>query len=273
MGLGQGIGEFPGGGGQSPGGTSLPVPSFAGLGIYWNGSVWVATTGNLVTAFSNGPGVPTQINGLAGSPDVVPSSPGAYNDEFDSDFNGVNSPWTAFNSPDTSNTSDFLSHLHLRKNTTGQQMSGWYQSVPSTPFTMTCKMTDIYIGGNPNRAGIFMCSTSSPQAASGTIVDVGISQNSGAQTLYSNTYTGYNGSGSAGANLDYSPQGVFTPVYLRILVTDSTHWTFSWSRGGQVYASGSVFNAGFVPLCCGVMVNPDAGSGRGEATFDWVRFT
>src|SRR5271156_1522645 len=98
MPLGTG-GEFVGGGGG--GGGSIPSALVVG---------GPSSTGTLKFA------------GLNGSPDLyVPAGSGnsAYNDDFDGNTAGAPTNWTAFNAPDTVNTSDFLSYLHLRKNATG----------------------------------------------------------------------------------------------------------------------------------------------------------
>jgi hypothetical protein len=230
----------------------------------------------VITGNGGGPLVPVQINGLSGSPDVLPASPGAHNDEFDSDFNGVNAPWTAFGTPAIGNTSDALSHLHLQK-AGATAMAGWFQAAPGAPFTVTCKLSDCYLGSNTNRAALILSSLATPVASSGTIVDIGLSQTSSTPplpTFYSNTYTGFTGAGSGAMTLDTTVNTeAAPPCYLRVLVTDSTHWTPSWSKNGLLWNVGSVFSAGFVPLAVGLAVNAVGAAGRGEAFFDWIRFT
>jgi hypothetical protein len=259
------------------GGTVLPTPSGGGGGVYWNGTMWVATPGPLViTGNGSGPVLPVQINGLSGSPDVLPPSPGVHNDEFDQDFNGVSSPWTNFGTPAISNTSDALSHVHLQK-AGATAMAGIFQAAPSAPFTVTCKLVDCYLGQNTNRAALVLSSLATPAASSGTLVDLGLSQTSSTPplpTVYSNQYTGFTGAGSAGMTPDTTVNTeAAPPMYFRVLVTDSTHWTPSWSKNGLLWNVGSVFSAGFVPLAVCLAVNAVGAVGRGEAFFDWIRFT
>lgn len=265
--------EFPGGGGGS-GGTVLPTPSQTGEGVIWNGTMWVATSAQLVTS-KNVLGQETRIDGLSGSADVFAG--GANDDEFNQDFNGVSAPWTNFNAPDISNTSDALSYLHLRKNATGSQMAGIYRTPPTAPYTMTAKLSDVYLASSPNRCGLFICSGAAPAAAAGTILDVFLSQNSGSPTFGSNSYTGYTGTGAAsplGTDTSVNP-AAFAPCYFRIIVTDSTHAQFGWSKNGQVWYMGAVASPGFgaLPGSVGLHVNCVAATGRGEAFFDWIRFT
>lgn len=258
MGFGAG-GEFPGGGSSTPSG--LIVPSRLVVGGPASGSA--ATI---------------EIPGLSGSPDIIPASPSTFSDEFDEDAAGVPTGWTVFNAPDICNTNDALSHLHIEKLATGTNMAGIFKVPPAAPYTMTAKLSDLYLGVSTNRAGIFACSGAAPAAASGSIIDLGISQASGpTPQYYSNKYAGYQAAGSGTGSLfvdtSVNPEAA-PPCYLRIVVTSTTVWNSGWSKNGLLWNVGaSVLNPGFVPGCVGLMCNTVAGTGRGEAFFDWVRFS
>lgn len=252
-------GEFVGGGSSSGGGTgTLPKPIILG-------------------GPSSSP-ANIEIPGLNGSPDIIPGSPSTFSDEFDEDAAGVPTGWTAFNAPDIANTSDALSRVHIEKLATGNNMAGIFKVPPTAPFTMLVKLDDVYMGQSPNRAGLFLCSGAAPAAAAGTIIDFGLSQASGTPVYYSNKYTGYQGAGSGTGSLpldqSVSPEAA-PPTYLKVVVTSATVWQAMWSKNGFLWNVGTVLNPGFVPGCVGLQCNVAgaAGGGRGEAFFDFVRFS
>lgn len=255
MPLGTG-GEFVGGGSSTASGLIVPK--------------------NLVEGGPTTSGVSSLIiPGLSGSPDLLPTSPSTFSDEFDEDAAGVPTGWTSFNTPDICNTSDALSRLHLQRNASGN-MSGIMKAPPATPFTMIMKMDDMYLGVNTNRAAIALCSLAVPTGAAGTIIDLGISQASGTPVFYSNKYTGFNGGGSGTGSLPIdttiNPEAC-PPVYLKVVVASAASWIASWSKNGFLWNVGTALNPGFVPLGVGPTVNAVTTTGRGEAFIDYVRFS
>lgn len=278
MGLGQGQGEFPGGGpGQSPGGgTTLPTPTIPGSSVYWNGTMWVATPGPLVIAgdasgadpFS----APIQIPGLGGSPDIiVPAGSGnsQYNDDFDEDFGGGPPGWSTFGGSVSVDTSQVLSHLHLLNSSSGSSVEGIYKPVTLTfPATITAKVADASIVG-ANQYFFILISPVQPGNA-GTGWAVGFAWGTGgvvnAQLLSINMATGATGSFTNGVQL-------YPPGYLRFVIT-----------GGGVTVQAKVAQAGLAYGNVGaaqtlsanaafVMIGANGfGQTDNEMFVDWLRF-
>ena len=250
-------GEFVGGGSSGGGSGTLPRPIIIG------------------GASSNPASI--EIPGLNGSPDIIPAVISTFSDEFDENTAGVPSGWTSFNTPGTCNTNDVLSHLHLLKAAAGSNnMSGILKAPPVAPFTMLVKVVDLYLGVNTNRAGLVLCDTLTPGASTGTLIDFGVSQASGTPVYFSNKTTGYTGVGSGTGSLPIdttvNPEAG-PPFYLKVVVLSASSWQASWSKNGLLWNTGSVLNPGFLPLGVGVHCNPVANTGRGEAFFDFVRFS
>lgn len=256
MGFGAG-GEFPGGGSSTPSGLIVPK-------------------GLVVGGPSSSPAT-IEIPGMNGNPDQLPASVSTFSDEFDEDAAGTPTGWTAFNAPDIINTNDALSRLHMqRAAAANNNMAGIMKAPPATPFTMIVKMDDMYLGVSTNRAGLVLCSLAVPTNVTGTLIDFGISQASGTPVYFSNKYTGYTGTGSGTGSLpidtSVNPEAS-PPTFLKIVVTSATVWQASWSKNGFLWNVGATLNPGFVPLGVGVMVNATGTTGRGEAFFDYVRFS
>lgn len=257
MPLGTG-GEFVGGGSSTASGLIVPKNLVEG-----------GPTTSGVTALI--------IPGISGNPDILPASPSTFSDEFDEDAAGTPTGWTTFNAPDIINTNDALSHLHMQKAASASNnMSGILKAPPAAPFTMIVKIVDMYLGVNTNRAGLVLSSTLTPTTSTGTLIDFGISQASGTPVYFSNKTTGFNGVGSGTGSLPIdttvNPEAA-PPMYLKVVVASATSWIASWSKNGFLWNNGTALNPGFLPLGIGVHVNPVANTGRGEAFFDYVRFS
>ena len=200
-----------------------------------------------------------RIPGLKGSPDVVPASPSAYDDEFNS-LTG----WTTLGTLDTLNVTDFASHLHIKRAQGTWNVDGIYKAIPSMPFTVTAKLSDFYLKDNYQQHGILLAET-----GPGKLMTWGPWWVSGECMGYIlwNSRTSRNTYGYAGlARLRNN--------YLRLVVASSTDVTCQYSNDGFIWVSmyASV-NPGFTIASVGLAASMNDTSGTVEAAFDWIRFT
>jgi len=201
------------------------------------------------------------VPGFAGIADVVPGSPSAYDDEFDA-YAG----WTQLGSLDTVDVTTQPSHLRIKDDMAAVGVVGVYKAIPSMPFTVTAKISDLTLATNNQFAGIILTETSPGKVNSfGPVVNASTHTYSMYRWTNLTTY-----STVVQANI----LGWDRHRYLRVVVASSTDVSFYVSVNGMVWktifaATDSLITIANVGLCIG-----DLGAHPvNEAYFDWIRFT
>jgi hypothetical protein len=225
------------------------------------GGSGAATTDHFVTTQTEGDlSAAIVIPGLAGSRDKVAG--GGSDDEFTS-----LSGWTTLGALDTLNASDFASHLHIKKNTSGTQVDGIYKACPTIPFTMTAKMVDYSFSANYHSPGIMLA-----EASPGKIMTFA--------PIYSTPLfevAPWTNRTTRGSPSDYNANYTFLngafPLYLRLVVNSSTNIDVSFSSSGFLWHTlATAYNPGFTVGAVGFCLMAYNAIAC-EAVYDWVRFT
>jgi len=201
------------------------------------------------------------IPGLAGSPDIVPSSPSGYDDEF-----SALSGWTTLGTLDTLNVTDFASHVHIKRATGAWDVDGIYKTCPSmaSSWTVTAKFTDYFAAANYQQCGLMLA-----EASPGKLYIFGPLY-TGSAAIYSTTWT--NRTSRSGYE-----SGVVNPVlyqYFRLIVASSTNVTCQISRSGIFWTT--IFanrNPNFTIGNVGIAITTNDASGTMGTIVDWIRFT
>ena len=210
------------------------------------------------------------IPGIAASPDIVPGSPSAYDDEFDAtDTTDPITGWTTLQTLDALNSnSDAKSHLHMAKTATGTfELYGVYKAIPSMPFTVTAKLSDAIIRTNYARAGIMLL-----EGTPGKIMEFGLHITAaGVSNLGRGIWTDKN---TRASFTDNNVPVIYPPIYLRMVVTSSTSVATYYSEGGFEFSLiASAINPGFTIGNVGLYITGEDNSVAAGAWFDWIRFT
>lgn len=197
------------------------------------------------------------IPGLKASPDVVPASPNAADDEF-----GALSGWTTLGTLDVSNVTDFASHVHIGRTAGAWRCDGIYKATPSTPFTVTAKLAD-HLAINDYRQAALFVGAATPGAALTFGPYFETSQKISRQLW-----------GSPTSRTSYvMTAGAPGPIYLRMVVTSSTDVVCWYSYSGLLYQLAfATTNPGFTIGSVGFVMSDYYGA-KVEAAFDWIRFT
>lgn len=238
-------------------------------------AVWAETTGGaggapstakyIVSAAHGSLSAEIVIPGLAGSPDVVPSSPSSDDDEFDAALSG----WTTLGSLDTSEANVIPSHYHIAKTATGTfEVHGIYKAAPGVPFTVTVALPDYLLDTNYQHYAIMLAdSTPTKLFLWGPLHQ---SANGVPELLAAN----WNSRTSRGSFTEYTGTRVLAPKYLRLVVNSSTDLDLWWSHNGLVWKrQATAWNPGFTVANVGLALTGNDVSVTAEAAFDWVRFT
>jgi len=227
---------------------------------------WTAVSGgaDLVQVASGAGSV--RIPGLKGSADAVPASPSAYDEEFDGDL----SAWTTLGSPATSNATDAKSHYHLAVPNGQWRIDGIYKAAPSTPFTVTAKITDYLHSGNYQHPGIML-----GEASPGKIFLFGPISHTGHSfwTCYSSC-TWNSRTSRATVHAEYD--GPYRKPYLRLIVASSTSITTQFSEDGLVWVTAQTAvspSPAFTIGSVGLVATSNDTTINHESFFDWIRFT
>jgi hypothetical protein len=212
------------------------------------------------------------VPGLRGSPDALPASPNAADDEFE-----ALSGWTTLGALDTLNVTDVPSHAHLVKTTGGQFVDGIYKASPSTPFTVTAKVSDRIFDTDYQMSGLMLLETSP-----GKLIVFGARRHSSFNGLSWERSSWTNRTTNAGADVDTTGMPTaggflvgrpFLYPYLRLVVTSSTSVTMQVSAAGlSWFTVYSAVNPGFTIGAVGLFLYSYAAV-TNEAWFDWIRFT
>lgn len=209
------------------------------------------------------------IPGLAASPDIVPASPSAYDEEFGAALSGS---WTAFGTPDTcaANGTGHASNLHINKNSCAG-IAGAYKASPSVPFAVTTRISGMRWGANYNSAGLVLAPAPPPNYWRVGPVNANASPPDVTTEIWTNTTTrssfvDHNG---YGGRVGYAA----TDWYLRLVVNSSTSVDVYISPNGLIwYAVSAAVNPGFTIANVGLYVSGTTGAIQAEAAFDWLRF-
>lgn len=201
-------------------------------------------------------------------PDIPPTSPSAYDDEFT-----ALSGWTTLGSFDTSNVSDALSMLHLKKASTGVQYNGIYKTAPSTPFTATIRINDFILETQYQSLGLLLTEASPGKLAA---FDMAVAGGSWyfTQRRWTNRTTF---STSVDLAISTVMPSAHTVKYMRIICASSSDVTLQWSFDGLIWQSNSTLNNMTTNLTIanvgiGISV-PVSTSVTNDVFVDWIRFT
>lgn len=214
------------------------------------------------------------IPGLAASPDILPASPSADDEEFDAALSGS---WTTFGSPTTVDANATVpSHLYIKAPVSASaQLRGIYRTLPSAPFTVIAK-----------------CAATSARTGTGGNMEVGLFLGNGSPGAMENFF--YRDAGSS--NFDFGIQvwtsptafsstpnttpatggyGLHAPFWQKIVYTSATNVSYYFSMDGQLFiplVTGR--NPGITPTVLGFVVYDGAQNTYGcEALWDYMRFS
>jgi hypothetical protein len=213
-----------------------------------------------VVQVSSGMGSVT-IPGLKGSPDAVPGSPSSYDDEFE-----ALSGWTTLGTLAVSNVTDFASNWHGQQSVLASRVDGIYKAAPSTPFTVTTKLTGFRFGDSYQCQGPMITATSP-----GALFTFVILYNAGAVQLW--TFQWSNNTTIGTQTNVFNPTFLPGTLYMRMVVNSGTNVDVAHSFDGLFWRTDATgLASGLTPANAGLCV------GRGlaqaaEVACDWIRFT
>lgn len=210
------------------------------------------------------------VLGLLSSP--PPTTPGAYDDEFDG-LSGVT--WTA--TPTAANTFDINTtarhHAYIKASGSGAALVGKHQPVPGAyPYTITAKVSST-ARANYHRGGGIFVAPASPTGTSniaylGVLYHTSYGNRSVQRVLQSFAGSSVSNTSQGNANTDWGP------MYLKMVVNSATSIDTYVSRDGMAwFPVESGFNPGFTPGVMGICCNEESAGGGVEAYFDFFRVT
>jgi len=224
---------------------------------------WTAVSGgaDLVQVASGAGSV--RIPGLSGSPDRVPASPSAYDDEFDATLSG----WTTLGALDIADSNAIPSHLHLTKTlTVAMNGDGIYKACPSMPFTVTAKLTDYLHNANYSNVGLMV-----GEATPGKFMLFGPCFHSSYNWWTAFSYAVWN---SRTSRASWVPSDGPRQPYVRMIVASSTSVTMQVSGDGLIWVTKhTAINPGFTIGSAGFYITGNEGAFTVELAADWIRFT
>lgn len=215
------------------------------------------------------------ISSLQSNPDIDVGT--GIDDEFVENTSGVPSGWTAIPSgtPNTIDTNTAYSLLHMVANGGGgsaTELQGIYIATPSTPFTVTCKLSDWSIKTSDQaQAGLFV----GVAGASGAFMSIGSYSTS--SPLYADTYCRlYTNRSTASSNFFSTGIHLFgrPAIYYRMVVHSTTNVDLQQSYNGfDWFPCTTAKNPGFTIGSVGLFVDAGDSTIAVAAHFDWIRFT
>lgn len=209
-----------------------------------------------------------RISGLQGSPDVTVG--GGSDKEFDSSTLGG----TAVGSLTTEDADTTRrGHYYQKMNATASfGLVGRIWTPPSTPYTVTAKLSDATMAAQFHRIGMAV-TEASPGKTAGIYHEYNTSSIRAISTITSTSPT----AGAAYRNEGVSVGNIHIqcPLYFRIIVVSSTDITFQFSTGGMTFRTHGAanYNPGFTIGGIGLFADPENSSINLEAFWDWLRFT
>lgn len=200
--------------------------------------------------------------------DQPPASPHPSDDEFNTtDTTDPMSGWTTIGVPTAHDiNSTKPGHYYVRKDAVaGVNWVGICKAAPAMPFTVTTKLSSLHLRDNFNAAALLIMAS-----PTGAIETLGIRQT--LINLELDTFTSPTGGGAFVAN--FNAMHFSIPFYLRAVVASSTNVTYQYSPDGYIwYTLLSARNPGFVIGNIGIACDSENATHKGEATFDWIRFS
>lgn len=260
--------------GAASAGHTHPAPSLT-LNDLTDVDTAGATTGQAVVRQADGswkPGNVASSGGVYSSSelaDVAPSSPSAYNDEFDGTSSVTWSPTvTAPNAVDRNTT--FPGAMYLKASGSGGAYVGRTQPVPgSYPYTIQTKLLTTTARGNNHRGGGILLAPSGYGTGT-TIFYFG--------NVYNNGHTITRVTAQAGGTFSSqsaAPTPLRFPLYLRVVVNSATSISTYFSTNGFIWQLVEAnFNPGFTPALMGLVGSEESGATTGqtmECAFDHFR--
>jgi len=193
------------------------------------------------------------------SPDDIPASPHASDQEFNATLSG----WSTLGSLDTSEANVIPSQYHISKTTSGNQYDGIYRACPSVPFTMTMRLRDFTAWTLYQSIGLILL-----DAGPAKLYTFGSFFNNNIQYSYMKANVG----GTRGTYVDTPLYGQYRN-YIRMVVTDGAHVANQISRDGlQWQTVHTGIDSGLAtPAYFGVYVHGYSAVDV-EGYVDWIRF-
>jgi hypothetical protein len=253
------------------------VGSFASntIRIHATGGGGCGGTGNVIAQTGN-----VEIPGLAGSPDRIPASPDADDDEFDTTTTGVPSGWTATaNTPDADDTNTTAKSAYYTRDTggAGDTLQGAIMAAPSIPYTVTARiMGTRYRPDNTTHYSGPALVIADNSDLNGKVVVLMNIWNGGSAiqqiniSRYSTGIPGGGGSASGGAAV--ANINSFNAYFLRAVVTAANNISYYASNDGLAWTLVSSGN-NYLSNATYIMLGTFAILTVAEAYWDWIRFT
>ncbi len=258
----------------------LTADSTQALGLKWaaggGGGSGIATTDHVIVGMGGEADTDATariiIPGLSGSPDIRNTS-NAASDEFDYNASGTPTGWTSFNTPDTLNTNDVKSQVHIAKAAGGggDRFYGIVKAAPGVPFTVTAKFSDVKVDVNPIAAYLFVADGAPAGSIKG--VGVGLQCVSGLPVVNVQHWSGtYDIPVAGGSGLAQVAGVGHSPIYLRIVVHSATNIDFLYSHGGLIWIV-ALTGVNYLTAASYVGLSVNNQDGAAEAVIDWIRFS
>ena len=190
------------------------------------------------------------------SPDDIPASPHASDQEFNATLSG----WSTLGSLDTSEANVIPSHVRLVKSSgTGDGFHGIYRACPSTPFTMTTHLRD-WDSKLPYKG----CGLMLLDAGPAKIFAFGPASEYQPGVSWMKANVG-------GARGSYNSVGSTPRSFYRMIVTSGSDVVLQYSTNGVVWETAyASMDSSLTPAYFGLFVWPY--NQTVEAVFDWIRF-
>jgi hypothetical protein len=207
------------------------------------------------------------INTNANPLDTPPTTPSAYDDEFDD--NTVNSKWLWINQ--STSSAEEIKNSFLKLNilyNSSPQARGIVEPCPTTNFTVTTKFYATSRYGNYPKTGIFISESLTGKCClfdlyfyTGSVLYI-------SHELFSAPAT----RSSYGTNVAIHPLTVYLKTYI---YNDSGTWKAdcSTSKDGFIWIPYSTITLGFVPAYVGLGADNEGGTQTDNYYYEWFRVT
>jgi len=219
--------------------------------------------------------VNTDIPGLAGHPDRLPSSPNADDEEYDV---AVDAAWALFGSGSPTQDITTPSHLHLTAPASASVLlRGYRRAIPSMPFTVTTKISAHTLDNTQTHAPFVGLAVS--EAATGKSFHLVLNLTGSSNNVSIKTQFWSNLTGGTITDQHATPTSkglaLLRPIYLRMVVTNATTIRTYFSYDGLLYnpTFTATENPGFTFDKVGYALYAATLSTSVELMSDWFRFT
>ena len=244
--------------------------------IAQDGKVWLCTSAGSPGTWAQVGGAADIVQGQSGggnfripvlgtSPDILPASPSAYDDEFGAALSG----WSALGTLDVSEANVLPSHYHLQTAAAGAWLVyGIYKTIPTPPFTVTTHIRSCLLNANYQNYGLMLA-----EAVPGKLMLFGNMFWNGNDNSGYGLWTNRTSRASWSGDSFISPTGA-RAYFIRMIVTTLTNITLQTSVNGYIWRTiYTGVNPGFTAGNVGLFATPNDQSQKLEAYFDWIRFT